>query len=412
MIRKENINIVFIGHVDAGKSTICGQLLLQNTEIDPRHIEKCKEEAINNKKPDWWIPYLLDTNPEERERCKTFSVGYAYFETDKRKYTILDTPGHQSYVFEMIQGASQADIAILIVSARTNEFETGFLHGGQTREHAVLAKTLGVSQIIVLINKMDLADNDRVTYIIATLDPFMKQIGFKSAIYIPVSGQTGLNLSPKNKLIEKSFLEVLDEVNINRGLTTVLRIPIAEIFKEDGKNYVTGKVETGKITIGQKINIMQYETIVKSLSINYINVSECFAGDFAQIEISSIDNIHAGFVIADTVLKPVNKFIAHILLINTSGMFCTGYSCVLHIHHIIESVNIKLMALVDKKTGMDISVPAYGKKDDMLKVLIECSNPICIEKFSDIPQLGRFTLRDKNTTIAMGKVIMLPKSQI
>ncbi|XP_010165234.1 eukaryotic peptide chain release factor GTP-binding subunit ERF3A-like, partial [Antrostomus carolinensis] len=153
--KKEHVNVVFIGHVDAGKSTIGGQIMYLTGMVDKRTLEKYEREAKEKNRETWYLSWALDTNQEERDKGKTVEVGRAYFETEKKHFTILDAPGHKSFVPNMIGGASQADLAVLVISARKGEFETGFEKGGQTREHAMLAKTAGVKHLIVLINKMD-----------------------------------------------------------------------------------------------------------------------------------------------------------------------------------------------------------------------------------------------------------------
>lgn len=155
MYGKEHVNIVFIGHVDAGKSTLGGNILFLTGMVDERTMEKYEKEAKDAGRESWYLSWALDTNKEERAKGKTVEVGRARFETEKRRYTILDAPGHKSYVPNMISGAAQADVGLLVISARKGEFETGFDKGGQTREHAVLAKMNGINKLVVVINKMD-----------------------------------------------------------------------------------------------------------------------------------------------------------------------------------------------------------------------------------------------------------------
>ena len=152
---REHMNVVFIGHVDAGKSTLSGQILFLTNQVDQRLIDKFSREAKERNRESWFMAYIMDTNEEERAKGKTVEVGMAHFETETKRYTILDAPGHKNYVPNMIGGAAQADIAVLVISTRRGEFETGFEKGGQTREHAMLAKTLGVNKLVVVMNKMD-----------------------------------------------------------------------------------------------------------------------------------------------------------------------------------------------------------------------------------------------------------------
>ena len=191
----EHLNVVFIGHVDAGKSTVCGQILYSTGQVDDRTIEKYEREAKEKNRQSWFLAYIMDTNEEERAKGKTVECGRAIFATEKKRYTILDAPGHKNFVPNMIIGAAQADVGILVISARKGEFETGFEKGGQTREHAMLAKTLGVRQFLVLVNKMDDTDWDqgRFNEIEGKVSPFLKGLGFnmKNVKYVPGSGITG-----------------------------------------------------------------------------------------------------------------------------------------------------------------------------------------------------------------------------
>ncbi|KHJ75312.1 elongation factor Tu GTP binding domain protein, partial [Oesophagostomum dentatum] len=195
---KEHVNMVFIGHVDAGKSTIGGQLMYLTGMVDKRTLEKYEREAKEKGRESWYLSWCMDTNEEEREKGKTVECGRAYFETEKKHFTILDAPGHKSFVPNMISGATQADLAVLVISARKGEFETGFDRGGQTREHAMLVKTAGVRHLVILVNKMDDPtvkwDEARFNEIQGKLTPYLRKCGFNpktDMTYIPVSGLTG-----------------------------------------------------------------------------------------------------------------------------------------------------------------------------------------------------------------------------
>jgi peptide chain release factor subunit 3 len=201
---KEHLNIVFIGHVDAGKSTMGGNLLYLCGTIDKRTMEKYEREAKEAGRETWYLSWALDSTPQERSKGKTVEIGRAYFETTLRRYTVLDAPGHKTYVPSMISGAAQADVALLVISARKGEFETGFEKGGQTREHIMLVKTAGVSKVIVLINKMDDPtvnwDKARYEEIKEKLTPFVRGAGFHiktDVSWLPVSGYTGANLKDR-----------------------------------------------------------------------------------------------------------------------------------------------------------------------------------------------------------------------
>eukprot|EP00798_Chlamydomonas_sp_ICE-L_P005048 gene5048-34837_t len=203
---RDHLNVVFIGHIDAGKSTLAGQILFLTGGVDKRTIEKYEKEAKDKNREGWYMAYIMDTNEEERTKGITVEVGRAHFETEKKRYTVLDAPGHKNYVPNMIQGACQADVAILVISARKGEYETGFEKGGQTREHAQLAKTLGVSRLIVVVNKLDCPsvchpdgkwDKDRYDYIVSGLTPFLKSVGYnikKEVTFLPLAALYGHNV--------------------------------------------------------------------------------------------------------------------------------------------------------------------------------------------------------------------------
>lgn len=192
---REPISMVFIGHVDAGKSTICGNLMYMMGVVDARTIEKYKAEAKEKGRDSWWLAYVMDVSDEEKSKGKTVEVGRAQFDTPSKKYTIFDAPGHKNYVPNMIMGAALADVGGLVISARKGEFEAGFEKEGQTREHAQLAKSLGVQKLVIIVNKMDDCKWSRARYeeIQAGLNPFLRATGYteEDIIYVPIAGLTG-----------------------------------------------------------------------------------------------------------------------------------------------------------------------------------------------------------------------------
>ncbi|KAJ1555429.1 translation termination factor GTPase eRF3, partial [Nowakowskiella sp. JEL0078] len=269
---KETLNVIFIGHVDAGKSTLSGHLLYLSGMVDKRTMDKYQQEAKNEGKESWYLSWVMDLNEEERSKGKTVEYGRGFFESEKRRFTLLDAPGHGLYVPSMLSGAAQADVGILVLSARKGEFETGFERGGQTREHAMLAKTAGVKKLICVVNKMDeptvLWSKERYDEILQKINPFLKQAGFKEKReildleYIPVSGFSGDNLKERISP-EKcswyngpSLLELLDNMEIgSRKFDAPLMMPISDKFKDMG-TIITGKIESGRIRKGQNVLIM------------------------------------------------------------------------------------------------------------------------------------------------------------
>lgn len=274
---KEHLNVVFIGHVDAGKSTIGGQIMFLTGMVDKRTLEKYEREAKEKNRETWYLSWALDTNMEEREKGKTVEVGRAYFETDTKHFAILDAPGHRSFVPNMIGGASQADVAVLVISARRGEFETGFERGGQTREHAMLAKTAGVQHLVVLVNKMDDPtvkwSETRYNECKEKLTPFLKKVGFnpkKDIHFMPCSGLTGANLK-HSSLSDHPWYKDLPLIPYLDNLPTMVRssdgpvrLPIVDKYKDMGV-IVLGKIESGQISKGQQLVMQPNKRKVKGI---------------------------------------------------------------------------------------------------------------------------------------------------
>ncbi|KAI9095812.1 P-loop containing nucleoside triphosphate hydrolase protein [Phlyctochytrium arcticum] len=424
-IGKEHINIVFIGHVDAGKSTMGGHLLYLTGMVDKRTMDKYEKEAKELGRESWYLSWALDLNAEERNKGKTTEYGRGYFETEKRRFTILDAPGHKSFVPSMIGGASQADVGVLVISARKGEFETGFERGGQTREHAMLAKTAGVKRLILVVNKMDDStvnwSTERYDECVGKIMPFLKQVGFNPKTdldIVPVSGFTGANL--KDRVSKElcpwydgpSLIELLDNMVIpDRGFNRPFMMPVSDKFKDMGC-VVTGKIESGKIRKGQKLLLMpnKQKCEVSAIMQESDEITIARSGDNVRIRLRGVEEeeIMPGFVLC-TNKNPVHYttvFDAQLAIIEYKNIICAGYNAVMHLHTAVEEITLSaLLHSVDKKTGKKTKrPPQFLKQGDVAIVRVETSQPVCIETYADYPQLGRFTLRDEGKTIAIGKV--------
>ncbi|KAH8552207.1 P-loop containing nucleoside triphosphate hydrolase protein [Umbelopsis sp. PMI_123] len=421
---KEHLNVVFMGHVDAGKSTMGGNILFLTGMVDKRTMEKYEKEAKEAGRESWYLSWALDTNTEERAKGKTVECGRAYFETDKRRYTILDAPGHKNYVPSMISGASQADVGVLVISARKGEFETGFERGGQTREHTMLAKTSGINKLIVVVNKMDdptvMWDKERYDEIVSKFNPFLKGTGYNpktDVTWMPVSGFTGANIKERSKdctwYSGPSLLEYLDNMQtVDRKINAPLMMPVNERYKDMG-TIVVGKVESGRVKKGQSIILMPNKRVCEVTAIfneTEDEVDHAICGDNVRLRLKGIeeDEIANGFVLCD-VKKPVkttNQFEAQLAILEHKNIICAGYTAVLHVHTGIEEITLSaLLHLIDKKTGRRTKrPPQFVKQGQKVIARIETAQPICVETFEDYPQLGRFTVRDEGKTIAIGKV--------
>ncbi|XP_047948248.1 eukaryotic peptide chain release factor GTP-binding subunit ERF3A isoform X2 [Salvia hispanica] len=431
---KRHLNVVFIGHVDAGKSTIGGQILYLSGQVDERTIQKYEKEAKDKSRESWYMAYIMDTNEEERVKGKTVEVGRAHFETETTRFTILDAPGHKSYVPNMISGASQADIGVLVISARKGEFETGYERGGQTREHVQLAKTLGVSKLLVVVNKMDEPtvkwSKERFDEIESKMSLFLKSSGYnvkKDVQFLPISGLMGTNMKTRmGKDIcpwwnGTCLFEALDAIEIPpRDPKGPFRMPIIDKFKDMG-TVVMGKIESGTVRDGDTMVVMPNKVQVKVLAIfcDENRVRRAGPGENLRVRLSGIEeeDIIGGFVLS-SVARPVaavSEFLAQLSILELldNAIFCAGYKAVLHIHSVVEECEIvELTQQIDPKTRKRLKKkPLFVKKGAVVECRVQVNNMICIEKYSDFPQLGRFTLRTEGKTVAVGKVTGLTSSE-
>ncbi|KAI5948724.1 SUP35 [Candida theae] len=427
---KDHVSIIFMGHVDAGKSTMGGNILYLTGSVDKRTVEKYEREAKDAGRQGWYLSWVMDTNKEERNDGKTIEVGKAYFETDKRRYTILDAPGHKMYVSEMIGGASQADVGILVISARKGEYETGFEKGGQTREHALLAKTQGVNKIVVVVNKMDDPtvnwSQERYNECTTKLGVFLKGIGYNKddIIFMPVSGYTGAGL--KDRVPSKdcpwytgpSLLEFLDNMStVHRKINGPFMLPISGKMKDMG-TVVEGKIESGHIRKGGSLLMMPNKTPIEVITIYNETEQECdtaFSGEQVRLKIKGVEeeDLQPGYVLTSpkNPVKTVTKFEAQIAIVELKSILSNGFSCVMHLHTAIEEVTfVELKHKLEKGTNRKSKKPpAFAKKGMKIIAVLECNELVCAETYNDYPQLGRFTLRDQGTTIAIGKITKLLK---
>ncbi|CAE6421860.1 Eukaryotic peptide chain release factor GTP-binding subunit AltName: Full=ERF-3 [Rhizoctonia solani AG-1 IB] len=423
---KQHLNVVFIGHVDAGKSTMGGQLLYLCGMVDKRTMEKYEREAKEAGRESWYLSWALDSTPQERAKGKTVEVGRAYFETDARRYTILDAPGHKTFVPSMISGAAQADVAILVISARKGEFETGFEKGGQTREHIMLVKTAGVSKLVVVVNKMDEStvewSEERYKEIKEKITPFIRASGFSpktDLTFIPVSAFTGANMKERVSKSSvayyrgPSLLELLDTMPmVDRKINGPVMMPISEKYKDMG-TIVVGKLESGRIHKNDTLLLMPNKTSVDVAAI-YNEMEEeinfAYSGDNVRLRIRGVDDedITPGFVLTSPgrPVHAVTQFEAELVILEHKNIICAGYSAVMHVHTLAEEISlVALLHYFDKKTNRKSKKPPqFAKKGQKIIALVETTAAVCVEPFKLYPQLGRFTLRDEGKTIAIGKV--------
>jgi elongation factor 1-alpha len=420
MAEKQHMNLIFIGHVDHGKSTTVGRLLYDTGAISEQAMEKMKAEAAKYNKATFEFAFFMDELKEERERGITIDISHKDFKTAKYYFTIIDAPGHRDFVKNMITGASQADAAVLVVSAEQGP-QT------QTREHAFLAKVLGVSQLIVGINKMDSANYDKAKYDDAKdkLSTMLKMIGYDitKVPIIPYSAYTGEGVSkPSAKMswyTGPTLLAALDSLVIPpKPIDKPLRLPIQDVYSISGFGTVpVGRVETGVMKPGDNIVIMPsgVKTDVKSIEMHHQQLEKAEPGDNVGFNIKGVDKklIHRGDVVGPSSSPPTvaEEFTAQIIVIDHPTAIAPGYSPVFHIHTVqMAATIVEIVEKKDPKTGQTVQKnPEFIKTGDAAIVRIKPSKPVVIEKFSEFPQLGRFAIRDMGTTVAAGVVLDIVK---
>ncbi|MEM1675963.1 MAG: translation elongation factor EF-1 subunit alpha [Desulfurococcaceae archaeon] len=423
-LQKPHLNIIFIGHVDHGKSTLVGNIMYRLGLIDAKTMQMIEEEAKKMGKESFKFAWLLDKLKEERERGVTISLSYLKFETKKYFFTIIDAPGHRDFVKNMITGASQADAAVLVVSARKGEFEAGMSPEGQTREHALLAKTMGINQLIVAINKMDATEppwsKERFEQIKETLSKYLKSLGYdiSKIPFIPVSAWTGDNL------IERSinmpwydgpvFVETLDTLEPpSKPIDKPLRIPIQDVYAISGIGTVpVGRVETGVLKTGDKVVFMPIGKIgeVRSIETHHMRIEKAEPGDNIGFNVRGVEkkDLKRGDVAGHTGNPPTvaDEFTARIYVIWHPTAIAVGYTPVIHVHTASVACRItEIVSKIDPRTGQEVEKnPQFLKMGEAAIVKFKPIKPLVIEKYSEFPPLGRFAMRDMGKTIGIGIV--------
>ena len=420
MADKPHMNLVIIGHVDHGKSTMTGHMLYLAGAIDERTIQKYGEEAEKIGRGTWKYAWVLDKLAEERERGVTIDVAFYKFETQKYVFTIIDAPGHRDFVKNMITGTSQADAAVLVVSAATGQFEAGIGKEGQTREHAVLAITLGVNQLIVAVNKMDAIDfsEDRYNEIKDELTRHLKIFGYKDldkVPFIPTSGTEGDNLKDKSPNTPwykgPTMLKALDQLIVPKLPTDKpLRLPIQDVYTIKGIGTVpVGRVESGILKPGDEIIINPggFEGQVNSIEMHYEEVPEAIPGSNIGFNIKALsrNDVQRGYVLGHKKSPPTvcTEFTAQVQVIRHPSVISVGYTPVMHAHTLQVATTFVQLMMKMSKTGKEEN-PEFLKNGDGAVVKMRATRPICVEKFSDFGPLGRFAIRDMGQTVAVGVI--------
>ncbi|KAH8059102.1 hypothetical protein JL722_5656 [Aureococcus anophagefferens] len=388
---KTHINLVVIGHVDAGKSTTTGHLIYKCGGIDKRTIEKFEKEAAELGKASFKYAWVLDNLKAERERGITIDIALWKFESPKFYFTVIDAPGHRDFIKNMITGTSQADVAILVIDSSVGGFEAGISKDGQTREHALLAFTLGVKQMIVACNKMDDVSvkygEARYKEIKQEVSGYLKKVGYKpmKIPFIPISGWAGDNMIDKSTNMGwykgPYLLEALDNCNPpKRPTEKPLRLPLQDVYKIGGIGTVPAGVETGVLKPGMVVT-------------------------FAPAQLST--------EVKSDPPKGADTFFAQVIIMNHPGQISAGYSPVLDCHtaHVackFQELNQKM----DRRSGKVLEEnPKFVKSGDACMATLAPTKPLCVESFAEYPPLGRFAVRDMRQTVAVGVIKTVTKSE-
>ncbi len=421
---KTHINLVFIGHVDHGKSTTVGRMLYDSGNIDEQTLRKLQEKAKQLGKPGFEFAFVMDNLKEEQERGLTIDLAHKRFDTPKYYFTIIDAPGHRDFIKNMITGASQADAGVLVVAANDGVM-------AQTKEHVFLARTLGVNQLIIAINKMDMVkyDEKRFNEIKEDVSKLLKTVGYDPSKipFIPIASLVGDNVYKKSENMQwyqgKTLYETLDELNPpEKPVDLPLRLPIQDVYSITGIGVVpVGRVETGVMKVGDKVIVVPAREgkgvtgEVKSIEMHHEQMQKAEPGDNIGFNVRGIEkkDIARGDVLGHTDNPPTvaTEFTAQIVVLNHPTVITVGYTPVFHIH--TAQVACKIEAIEKKlnpATGEVLQEnPDFIKNGDAAVIKVKPTKPLVIEKQKDIPQMSRFAVRDSGTTVAAGMCIDLVK---
>ncbi len=421
---KPHVNVVFVGHVDHGKSTTVGRLLFDSGNIDEQAMRKLKEKAQELGKSGFEFAFVMDNLKEERERGVTIDLAHKKFNTEKYEYTIIDAPGHKDFIKNMITGASQADVAFLVVAAGE-----GIM--AQTREHMFLCRTFGIKQMNIIVNKMDTVNYDEAKYnaVKEEVGKLAQQVGYKldEIPFIPISALKGDNVAKKSENMPwytgPTVLEQLDLIKEPEKPTDLpLRLPIQDVYNITGIGVVpVGKVETGVMKVGDKVIVVPAREgtgvtgEVKTIEMHHEQVQEALPGSNIGFSVRGIGkkDIARGDVLGKVDNPPTvaTEFTAQIFIINHPTVITVGYTPVFHIH--TAQVACQITAIEKKLnpvTGETLEEnPDFIKNGDAAIVKIKPTKAMVIEKQDEIPQMSSFAIRDAGQTVAAGRCIDLVK---
>ncbi len=413
MAEKPHMNLVTIGHVDHGKSTLVGRLLFDTGNLPEEELRKLKEIAKEYKKETFEFAFVMDKLKEERERGVTIDIMHKRFDTQKYYFTLIDAPGHRDFVKNMITGASQADAAILVVAATDGVME-------QTKEHVFLIKVLGVNQLVVAINKMDAVNYDQAKYdsVKADVEKLLKTAGFDTSKinFVPTSAYHGDNVVKKSDKTPwyngPTLVEALDMLEVpEKPIDKPLRLPVQDVYSITGIGTVpVGRVETGVLKTGDTV-VFEPAGVkgeVKSIEMHHEQIPEAKPGDNIGFSVRGVgkNDIRRGDVVGHPDNPPTvaKEFTAQIIVLNHPSVITKGYTPVFHCHTAQVACKIvEILKKIDPKTGETVQEnPDFIKTGDAAIIKCVPTKPLVIESSKNIPELSRFAIRDMGQTVAAG----------
>jgi len=421
-----HLNLIFIGHVDHGKSTTVGRLLYDSGNVDEQTMRKLKDKAKELGKSGFEFAFVMDQLKEEQERGLTIDLAHRRFETPKYYFTIIDAPGHRDFIKNMITGAAQADAGILVVSANPGDGVQS-----QTKEHIFLARTLGVNQLIIGINKMDMAkyEEKRFNEVKAEVSTLLKSVGYNpdAMAFVALSSLNGENLVKKSENMPwykgNTLIETMDTLKEpEKPVELPLRLPLQDVYNITGIGVVpVGRVETGIMKVGDKVIFVPAREgkgitgEVKSIEMHHEQMQQAEPGDNIGFNVRGINkkDIARGDVLGhlDNIPTVASEFTGQVVILNHPTVVTAGYTPVFHIHTAqVACQVIEIVKKLDPKTGETIAEkPDFIKNGDAAIIKVKPIQPVVIEKQKDIPQLARFAVRDSGQTVAAGMCIDLVK---
>ena len=424
---KPHINLVFIGHVDHGKSTTVGRLMFNCGVVDEASMRKLKERALELGKAGFEFAFVMDNLKEEQERGVTIDLSHKKFETDKYYFTIIDAPGHKDFIKNMITGASQADAGVLVVAANDGVM-------AQTKEHVFLSKTLGVNQLIIGVNKMDMVQYNEKKFIEVKeqVSQLLKSVGYKPAEikFVPMASFPGENINKKSDKMPwytgPTLLDAMNDLKEPEKPTTLpLRLPIQDVYNINGIGVVpVGRVETGVMKIGDKVIVVPgregkgVHGEVKTIEMHHEQERQAEPGDNIGFNVRGIGkkDITRGDVLGheSNVPKVAEEFTAQMVVLNHPTVITKGYTPVFHIHTAqVACQGIEIQKKLNPATGEVLQEhPDFIKNGDAAIVRIRPIQSLCIERQKDIPQMSRFAIRDSGATVAAGMCIDLVEKKL